>query len=74
MGAGQSSRVRALWGPSWKNPGIIPRLISVKFILNRHRKHGDREYNPQKHQNWQNLNPHKFQQDKNPPNSDWNER
>jgi release factor glutamine methyltransferase len=26
MGAGQSSRVRALWGPSWKNPGIIQDL------------------------------------------------
>lgn len=26
MGSGQSSRVRALWGPSWKNPGIIQDL------------------------------------------------
>lgn len=26
MGAGQSSRVRSLWGPAWKNPGIVQDL------------------------------------------------
>ena len=26
IGAGQSSRVRSLWGPSWKNPGIVKDL------------------------------------------------
>ncbi|MBT6178274.1 MAG: peptide chain release factor N(5)-glutamine methyltransferase [Deltaproteobacteria bacterium] len=26
MGSGQSARVRSLWGPSWKNPGIIQDL------------------------------------------------